>query len=240
VPESRRFCAQLARSSAASPRAWAAISVSQVSSGGFAVASSGGAVAIVCAAIVLIALATRHSDGVTLTLPVTRELLGAVIGSRRATVSFALKALEQQRLLVCRDDGTWVLPRRRDPVADARHPGMRADGGRRDRHTTTRRGRPSHGRVVSRRSRARDRGRVHVGQIDRPTAELDPADHAAVVKLVILGTAVERRCKADPLHGSSVAQRQPHEHAPDPSPVQQLSQHHAEVPQPLRGAHRVD
>jgi CRP/FNR family transcriptional regulator, cyclic AMP receptor protein len=50
------------------------------------------------------------TDGVTLTLPVTHELLGALIGSRRPTVSLALKALEQQRLLVRRDDGAWVLP----------------------------------------------------------------------------------------------------------------------------------
>jgi CRP/FNR family transcriptional regulator, cyclic AMP receptor protein len=50
------------------------------------------------------------SNGVTLTLPLTHELLGALIGSRRPTVSLALKALEHQRLLVRRDDGTWVLP----------------------------------------------------------------------------------------------------------------------------------
>ena len=50
------------------------------------------------------------TEGVTLTLPVTHELLGALIGSRRPTVSLALKSLEQQLLLVRRDDGTWVLP----------------------------------------------------------------------------------------------------------------------------------
>jgi hypothetical protein len=50
------------------------------------------------------------SDGVTLTLPVTHELLGALIGSRRPTVSLALKALDQELLLVRRDDGTWLLP----------------------------------------------------------------------------------------------------------------------------------
>jgi DNA-binding transcriptional ArsR family regulator len=50
------------------------------------------------------------TDGVTLTLPVTHELLGALIGSRRPTVSLALKALEHHDLLARREDGTWVLP----------------------------------------------------------------------------------------------------------------------------------
>jgi CRP/FNR family cyclic AMP-dependent transcriptional regulator len=50
------------------------------------------------------------ADGVTLTLPVTHETLGALIGARRPTVSLALLALDQQRLLTRREDRTWVLP----------------------------------------------------------------------------------------------------------------------------------
>ena len=50
------------------------------------------------------------TDGVTLALPVTHELLGALIGSRRPTVSLALQVLDSQRLLTRRDDGTWLLP----------------------------------------------------------------------------------------------------------------------------------
>jgi CRP/FNR family cyclic AMP-dependent transcriptional regulator len=50
------------------------------------------------------------ADGVTLTLPVTHETLGALIGARRPTVSLALVALDQQRLLTRREDRTWVLP----------------------------------------------------------------------------------------------------------------------------------
>jgi CRP/FNR family transcriptional regulator, cyclic AMP receptor protein len=49
-------------------------------------------------------------DGVTLTLPVTHELLGALVGARRPTVSLALLALTEQRLVQRRDDGTWLLP----------------------------------------------------------------------------------------------------------------------------------
>jgi CRP/FNR family transcriptional regulator, cyclic AMP receptor protein len=48
--------------------------------------------------------------GITLTLPVTHEVLGALIGSRRPTVSIALTALDHQQLLWRREDGTWVLP----------------------------------------------------------------------------------------------------------------------------------
>jgi hypothetical protein len=49
-------------------------------------------------------------DGVTLTLPLTHELLGALIGARRPTVTLALLALTEQRLVSRRDDGTWLLP----------------------------------------------------------------------------------------------------------------------------------
>jgi CRP/FNR family cyclic AMP-dependent transcriptional regulator len=50
------------------------------------------------------------ADGVTLTLPVTHETLGALIGARRPTVSLALVALDQQRLLTRREDRSWLLP----------------------------------------------------------------------------------------------------------------------------------
>jgi CRP/FNR family transcriptional regulator, cyclic AMP receptor protein len=50
------------------------------------------------------------TEGVTLTLPVTHEILGALIGARRPTVSLALLALDQQQLLHRRDDRTWLLP----------------------------------------------------------------------------------------------------------------------------------
>jgi CRP/FNR family transcriptional regulator, cyclic AMP receptor protein len=49
-------------------------------------------------------------EGVTLTLPVTHEVLGALIGARRPTVSLALLALDQQQLLRRREDRTWLLP----------------------------------------------------------------------------------------------------------------------------------
>jgi CRP/FNR family cyclic AMP-dependent transcriptional regulator len=49
-------------------------------------------------------------EGVTLTLPVTHQVLGALIGARRPTVSLALLALDQQRLLRRREDRTWLLP----------------------------------------------------------------------------------------------------------------------------------
>ena len=49
-------------------------------------------------------------DGVTLQLPLTHELLGALIGARRPTVSLALTSLAQEGLVSRRDDGTWLLP----------------------------------------------------------------------------------------------------------------------------------
>jgi CRP-like cAMP-binding protein len=50
------------------------------------------------------------ADGITLSLPVTHEMLGALIGARRPTVSLALTALDQQQLLHRRPDGAWLLP----------------------------------------------------------------------------------------------------------------------------------
>jgi CRP-like cAMP-binding protein len=49
-------------------------------------------------------------DGITLTLPVTHETLGALIGARRPTVSLALLALTEQQLVQRRDGGAWLLP----------------------------------------------------------------------------------------------------------------------------------
>jgi len=49
-------------------------------------------------------------EGVTLTLPVTHEVLGALIGARRPTVSLALLSLGEQQLLRRREDRTWLLP----------------------------------------------------------------------------------------------------------------------------------
>jgi CRP-like cAMP-binding protein len=49
-------------------------------------------------------------DGISLTLPITHEILGALIGARRPTVSLALVGLTEQQLVQRRDDGTWLLP----------------------------------------------------------------------------------------------------------------------------------
>jgi CRP/FNR family transcriptional regulator, cyclic AMP receptor protein len=49
-------------------------------------------------------------DGVALSVPLTHELLGALIGARRPTVSLALTALARDRLVTRRDDGAWLLP----------------------------------------------------------------------------------------------------------------------------------
>ncbi|MEA2254575.1 MAG: family transcriptional regulator, cyclic receptor protein [Solirubrobacteraceae bacterium] len=49
-------------------------------------------------------------DGVTIALPVTHAVLGALVGARRPTVSLALAALNEQGLLRRRCDGRWLLP----------------------------------------------------------------------------------------------------------------------------------
>jgi CRP/FNR family transcriptional regulator, cyclic AMP receptor protein len=49
-------------------------------------------------------------DGVALTLPITHALLGALIGSRRSTVSLALHTLHDHGFLDRHGDGTWLLP----------------------------------------------------------------------------------------------------------------------------------
>lgn len=68
------------------------------------------------------------AQGVTLTLPVTHEVLGALIGARRPTVSLALLALDQQQLLSRREDRSWLLPA--DSV-DCPTTGLRTAGARR-------------------------------------------------------------------------------------------------------------
>ena len=48
--------------------------------------------------------------GVTVKLGVTHTVLGQLVGARRPTVSLALAALTEQRLLRRQPDGTWLLP----------------------------------------------------------------------------------------------------------------------------------
>jgi CRP-like cAMP-binding protein len=49
-------------------------------------------------------------DGLLLTLPVTHQLLGQLVGARRPTVSIALATLRDHGLLVRRGPGRWLLP----------------------------------------------------------------------------------------------------------------------------------
>jgi CRP-like cAMP-binding protein len=48
--------------------------------------------------------------GVTVRLPVSHTVLGHLVGARRPTVSLALAALAEQRLVRRLPDGTWLLP----------------------------------------------------------------------------------------------------------------------------------
>jgi len=59
--------------------------------------------------------------GVVLRLPLTHEVLGAVVGARRPPVSSALGALAQKGLVLRSDEGAWIL---RGP-APASEPGRR-------------------------------------------------------------------------------------------------------------------
>jgi CRP/FNR family transcriptional regulator, cyclic AMP receptor protein len=47
--------------------------------------------------------------GITLSLPITHEVLGILIGARRPTVTLALKALAAEGRLTRLADGTWLL-----------------------------------------------------------------------------------------------------------------------------------
>jgi CRP-like cAMP-binding protein len=49
--------------------------------------------------------------GITLSLPITHEVLGALIGARRPTVSLALTTLREQQLVTRSSQGLWLLPR---------------------------------------------------------------------------------------------------------------------------------
>jgi hypothetical protein len=73
-----------------------------------------------------------------------------------------------------------------------------------------------------------DRRLANAGQIDARPGALDAADHTIVVELVI-SCGVGRRCKGDALDHAAVAQRQPHEHASDPSTIEQLPPHHGRL-----------
>jgi CRP/FNR family transcriptional regulator, cyclic AMP receptor protein len=48
--------------------------------------------------------------GITLSLPITHEILGALIGARRPTVSLALATLREQQLVTRSSQGLWLLP----------------------------------------------------------------------------------------------------------------------------------
>ena len=48
-------------------------------------------------------------DGVALPVKLTHQTLGRLVGTRRSTVTLALKALEAERALQRRDDGGWLL-----------------------------------------------------------------------------------------------------------------------------------
>jgi CRP-like cAMP-binding protein len=67
------------------------------------------------------------ADGVTLSLPVTHEMLGGLIGARRPTVSLAVAALDQQQLLHRRADGAWLLPAESVHWPDSGVPSGRGD-----------------------------------------------------------------------------------------------------------------
>ena len=48
-------------------------------------------------------------DGVSVRLRLSHELLGQLVGSRRASVTTALRRIDESRLVVRRSDGTWLL-----------------------------------------------------------------------------------------------------------------------------------
>ena len=51
----------------------------------------------------------RGPDGIAIEQPLTHEAIGHLIGARRPTVSLGLRALSDQRALIRRADGTWLL-----------------------------------------------------------------------------------------------------------------------------------
>jgi CRP/FNR family cyclic AMP-dependent transcriptional regulator len=48
-------------------------------------------------------------DGITINLRISHELLGQLVGSRRASVTTALRRIDDSGLVVRRGDGTWLL-----------------------------------------------------------------------------------------------------------------------------------
>ena len=48
-------------------------------------------------------------DGITINLHISHELLGQLVGSRRASVTTALRRINDSGLVVRRGDGTWLL-----------------------------------------------------------------------------------------------------------------------------------
>jgi CRP-like cAMP-binding protein len=48
-------------------------------------------------------------DGVVVPIPVTNEMLGAMVGARPPSVSTALRKLAQDKRVLRRRDGTWLL-----------------------------------------------------------------------------------------------------------------------------------
>jgi hypothetical protein len=51
-------------------------------------------------------------DGSAVSLPVTHQILGLLVGARRPTVTLALSELDRQGLLRRRNDGRWWMPTR--------------------------------------------------------------------------------------------------------------------------------
>lgn len=52
---------------------------------------------------------TVTPDGVVVAIPLTNEMLGAMIGARPPSVSTALRKLTQDKRMIRRRDGTWLL-----------------------------------------------------------------------------------------------------------------------------------
>jgi CRP-like cAMP-binding protein len=58
-------------------------------------------------------------QGILLPLALTHQVLGQLVGCRRASVTTALKALAGSRLVIRRSDGSWLL--RGDPPDELSH-----------------------------------------------------------------------------------------------------------------------
>ncbi len=49
------------------------------------------------------------TDGMLIDLPLTHDVIGQLVGSRRSTVTLALQRLADEQVLDRRDDGRWTL-----------------------------------------------------------------------------------------------------------------------------------